>query len=221
MDVNETIGYNEAALTMMQSLAVSFRSLYIYFLRRFVYIKGPSQSARPPLGLRLKASTLNITQEHHARKSLRACFDGVASHEQVFNTDVGISTVDYVGTVIPEEGPDSPLRTQISGIFNDAQRTTAGHRKLVVGLRKIQENCMNEPSNGKQERENWGEDDFNAELARCVLRLLGVKKSESAGDRIVRFIGFFLRHASEKGTRRLLIMWEEADNGRCCTYPGI
>jgi condensin complex subunit 3 len=100
------------------------------------------------------------------------------------------------GIVVPEEGPDSLLRSQISGVFNDAQRTTAGHRKLVVGLRKIQETCINEPLNG---RENLSEDDFNAEFARCVIRLLGVKKSESAGDRIVRFIGFFLRHASEKG----------------------
>ena len=100
---------------------------------------------------------------------------------------------------IPEEGPESILRTQISSIFRDAQRTTAGHRKLVVGLRKTQETCAYEPHNGKGGRQDFGEDEFNAEFARCVVRLLGVKRSEGAGDRLVRFVGFFLRHASEKG----------------------
>ncbi len=29
---------------------------------------------------------------------------------------------------------------------------------------------------------------------------MGVKKSEGVGDRMIRFLGFFLRYASEKGT---------------------
>ena len=74
----------------------------------------------------------------------------------------------------------------------------------MVGLRKIQEACINEPLSRKK-MENLSEYEFNVEFARCVLRLLGVKKSESAGDRIVRFVGFFLRHASEKGMQRTLL----------------
>ena len=46
---------------------------------------------------------------------------------------------------------------------------------------------------------NSQEDDFNFEMARCVLRIMGVKKSEPAGDRLIRFLGLFLRHANEKG----------------------
>lgn len=98
--------------------------------------------------------------------------------------------------VIPDEGPTSTLRTRICGVFGDAQKSTAGHRKLVVGLRKIQEACCYESDQGRQE---FGEDDFNVEIARCVIRLMGVKKSEGVGDRILRYLGLFLRHASDKG----------------------
>lgn len=74
----------------------------------------------------------------------------------------------------------------------------------MVGLRKIQEKCIYEPSNGKRSNNTFGEDDFNVEFARCVTRLMSVKKSESVGDRLVRFVGLFLRHASEKGKIGLL-----------------
>lgn len=104
---------------------------------------------------------------------------------------------------LPDEGGSTSLRKHITAIFVDAQKSTTGHRKLVINLRKIQEACCYEPSSkkkGKQE-EDFEEDDFNNEIIRCVLRILGIKKSETVGDRIVRFLGVFLRVASEKGTR--------------------
>ena len=102
--------------------------------------------------------------------------------------------------VIPDEGPSSTLRAQICSLFGDAQRTTAGHRKLVVSLRKVQEACCYEPINpSKHSDEEFGEDDFNVEVARCIIRLTGVKKGEGAGDKLVRFLGLFLRHACDKG----------------------
>lgn len=72
----------------------------------------------------------------------------------------------------------------------------------MVGLRKIQESCCYESSN-KQGPDNFKEDDFNVEIARCVIRIMGVKKSEGAGDRLIKFLGIFLRHASEKGRCRV------------------
>ena len=72
-------------------------------------------------------------------------------------------------------------------------------------LRKIQESCCYEPTKpGKKGREEFDEDDFNVEIARCVIRLMGVKKSEGVGERIVRFLGSFLRHAGEKGSEELI-----------------
>ncbi|KAF2827029.1 condensin complex component cnd3 [Ophiobolus disseminans] len=108
---------------------------------------------------------------------------------------------------IPDEGPITSLRTQVAQVFGDAQKTTATQRKLVVNLRKIQEACCFEPPDtntkgGKKAKgelqEDFDEEEFNNEVVRCVLRILGVKKSEPVGDRIIRFLGVFLKHASEK-----------------------
>ncbi|KAL4904384.1 hypothetical protein BDW74DRAFT_154730 [Aspergillus multicolor] len=118
---------------------------------------------------------------------------------------------------IPEEPPLPEaipnLRRDVCAIFADAQRSTTGHRKLVVRLRKIQEVCCGIPQkNTKKDSKNTetpderlipGEEtlpekEFNVEVGRCLLRILSIKKTEPVGDRILRFLGNFLTHASEK-----------------------
>ncbi|ORY63493.1 condensin subunit Cnd3 [Pseudomassariella vexata] len=110
------------------------------------------------------------------------------------------SATSRISLKIPEEAPDNALRTQICGIFKDAQRTTATHRKLVVNLRKIHEACCYEPirpsKNG--DSNDFDEADFNNEFTRCVIRAMPVKKSEGIGEKTIRFVGLFLRHASDK-----------------------
>lgn len=105
---------------------------------------------------------------------------------------------------LPEDGPVTDLRRYICSIFSDSQRNTAGHRKLNARLRKVQEQCCYEPTSGKGKKNDqpfeFREEDFNAEFNRCAVRVLGVKKTEGAGDRVVRFIGLFLKTASEKDT---------------------
>ncbi|KAG5935009.1 hypothetical protein E4U53_000546 [Claviceps sorghi] len=103
------------------------------------------------------------------------------------------AAVEYVDT------PETELRTKICAIFRDSQRTTATHRKLAVNLRKIHESCCYEPaeSNGATPNE-FDEAAFNKEFVRCVLRIMPIKKSESAGEKCIRFVGFYLRHAHEK-----------------------
>ena len=107
-------------------------------------------------------------------------------------------------TDIPSETPDNELRPHIANIFGDAQRTTASHRKLVVSLRKIQEACCYEPTSKKKSSiGDFEEDDFNREFVRCTLRVMPVKRSESVGDKTIRFIGLFLRYAIEKDNEYL------------------
>ncbi|KAK1236832.1 hypothetical protein MKX07_005951 [Trichoderma sp. CBMAI-0711] len=104
--------------------------------------------------------------------------------------------------------PDNALRTQVCAIFRDAQRTTATHRKLAVNLRKIQEACCYEPVDPRKPDANqFDERAFNDEFVRCVLRIMPVKKAESVGEKLIRFIGLFLRHASDKDSELL----DEAD----------
>ena len=70
----------------------------------------------------------------------------------------------------------------------------------MVGLRKIQEACCYDTGKaGKSEFDGFDENDFNGEVARCIIRLLPVKKTESAADKVIKFFGSFLKHASEKG----------------------
>ncbi|KPM37591.1 Condensin complex subunit 3 [Neonectria ditissima] len=100
--------------------------------------------------------------------------------------------------------PDNALRTQVCGVFRDAQRTTATHRKLVVNLRKIHESCCYEPTNIKHPQSNdFDEEAFNSEFVRCVLKIMPIKKSESVGEKSIRFIGLYLRHAGEKDNELL------------------
>ncbi|KAI1773694.1 condensin subunit Cnd3 [Hypoxylon cercidicola] len=105
---------------------------------------------------------------------------------------------------IPEEAPDSELRRQVCAIFRDAQKTTATHRKLVVNLRKIHEACCYEPTRpNKSAPTDFHEPDFNNEFTRCVLRVMPVKKSEGVGEKTIRFVGLFLRHANDKDNELL------------------
>ncbi|KAI1102671.1 condensin subunit Cnd3 [Jackrogersella minutella] len=105
---------------------------------------------------------------------------------------------------IPEEAPDNELRTQICAIFRDAQKTTATHRKLAVNLRKVHEACCYEPTRpSKAASTDFHETDFNNEFTRCVLRTMPVKKSEGVGEKIIRFVGLFLRHANDKDNELL------------------
>lgn len=113
---------------------------------------------------------------------------------------------------IPHEGPDTLLRNHVQAVFADAQKSNTGHRKLVINLRKIQEACCYEqlPSKKAQKEYDFDEDEFNSEIVRCVLRVLVVKKSETVGDRIVKFLGLFLRVASEKGESKKLRRYDFA-----------
>jgi condensin complex subunit 3 len=108
------------------------------------------------------------------------------------------------GVEIPDEGELTSLRERVGTIFSDAQRGIVTQRKSAVNLRKIQELCCYETPNPRkhafaQDATEFDEGDFNNEVGRCVLRVLAMKKSEPVGDRLVKFLGLFLKHASEKG----------------------
>lgn len=119
---------------------------------------------------------------------------------------------------IPDEGPATELREQVAQVFGEAHKTTATHRKLAVQLRKLQEVCCYElpdTSKGKKSKlmlqEEFEEDDFRAEIERCVIRILGIKKGEAAGDRLIRFLTVFLKLGYEKDTEIYRRINPEAD----------
>lgn len=112
---------------------------------------------------------------------------------------------------VPVETPDNELRPKVCAIFKDAQKTTATHRKLAVNLRKLQESCCYEPADPKKQSPgDFSEEEFNNEFVRCVLRIMPVKKSEGVGEKTVKFIGLFLRYASDKDNELLGDIDEDA-----------
>ena len=150
----------------------------------------------------------------------RQCTTGLPRKSSVQALKSRISTrPSSLSADVPDEGPQTHLRSEICNIFANAQRDTTTQRKLVVSLRKVQEACCYEPvkpqkhkkkskagrgglgaDNSEDDGEDaFGEQDFNEEVGRCVLRVLTVRKSEPVGDRIVKFLGLFLNYASEKG----------------------
>lgn len=81
----------------------------------------------------------------------------------------------------------------------------------MVNLRKLQEACCYEPADPKKQSPgDFSEEDFNTEFVRCVLRIMPVKKSEGVGEKTVRFIGLFLRYASDKDNELLGDIDEDA-----------
>ncbi|KAF8460649.1 nuclear condensing complex subunit [Kalaharituber pfeilii] len=92
----------------------------------------------------------------------------------------------------------SPLQTAVSTIFNSAQRTTAGHRKLATNLRAIHEQCVEARGVGAATGGGRaGEKAFGREFIRNLNKVLLVKKGELVGDRCIRFCDLFV-----KGIRR-------------------
>ncbi|KIH92919.1 condensin complex subunit 3 [Sporothrix brasiliensis 5110] len=123
------------------------------------------------------------------------------------------SRASSVNLDIPAEPEDNALRAKIAPVFREAQKNTASHRKLAVNLRKIQEACCYEPTSVKASAAvsaDFHEDDFNEEFVRCVYRVMPVKKSEPVGDKVIRFVGLFLRHAIEKDNELLGEVDEDA-----------
>lgn len=102
---------------------------------------------------------------------------------------------------IPDEGEATSLREAICSVFSDAQRGAATQRKSVVTLRKVQEACCYESAKPRKNalEQDYDESEFNEEVGRCALRLLGIRKAEPVGDRLIKFLVLFLKHSSEKG----------------------
>lgn len=94
------------------------------------------------------------------------------------------------------------LQAAIAGVFAAAQKTTAGHRKLVINLRSTLDQCLKGTGpvgitipSGKYK----GEKAFANEFCRFLNRALVVKKSEVVGDRCLRFTDLFVRGMLGKG----------------------
>jgi condensin complex subunit 3 len=91
------------------------------------------------------------------------------------------------------------LPQSLPPIFEQAQHTTANHRKNIATLRKIQETCSTLTAATPKGVKLVGEKAFNTIFIEMVNRILGVKKGVAVADRIVKFICSYAAYSTEQG----------------------
>lgn len=94
------------------------------------------------------------------------------------------------------------LPTLIPPIFDQAQHTTANHRKNLVTLRKIQESCSTFIEETPKGIKLVGEKAFNTCFVDMVNRVLPVKKGVAVADRVVKFVAAYVAYTTEQGMWR-------------------
>lgn len=92
------------------------------------------------------------------------------------------------------------LPANVSKIFDQAQSTTANHQKNLVALHKLQIEAAKHTEsvqNGKSIKLT-GERMFEDVVITMLSRVVTVKKGATVADRIVKFIGAYIKFLSEK-----------------------
>jgi condensin complex subunit 3 len=91
------------------------------------------------------------------------------------------------------------LPAQLPPIFEQAQHTTANHRKNIVALRKIQVACATVTEETSKGTKLVGEKAFNTLFVNMVNVVLGVKKGVAVADRVVKFVANYVAYTTEQG----------------------
>lgn len=117
----------------------------------------------------------------------------------------GTRTCNFTFRAMPVSVPRlESLADAIPPIFMQCQTSVASHRKNVVALAKIHGQTSDVweevPQRGIK---LTGEKAFNDRFIDMVDRVLHIKKGIPNADRIIKFIGAFILHISQKGKQRL------------------
>jgi condensin complex subunit 3 len=88
----------------------------------------------------------------------------------------------------------------LAAIFTQAQTSLANHRKNCVNLYKIHVQAAGDVRhNSKVTVKLVGEDEFARSFLDMVSRALVVKKGVASADRIIKFVGAYVKYINEKG----------------------
>lgn len=94
-----------------------------------------------------------------------------------------------------------PLSAALPRIFEQAQTSAANHQKNVVALHKLHVAAATRTEladNGKSLK-LVGEREFEDAFLDVIMRVLPIKKGVREADRIVKFIGGYVKFVNEKG----------------------
>ncbi|KAF5357042.1 hypothetical protein D9756_006730 [Leucocoprinus leucothites] len=91
------------------------------------------------------------------------------------------------------------LQDAIANIFNQVQGSLANHKKNCVNLYKLHVQAADHiESNSRTTVKLVGEDAFAQVFMEMVARALTVKKGVASADRIIKFIGSYLKYINER-----------------------
>jgi condensin complex subunit 3 len=97
------------------------------------------------------------------------------------------------------------LRGHVAAVFQQAQVPPVNYRKNCVNLHKIQDRSKDITEDvGRDKIRVTGEIAFQQAFLECLFRVLPTKKGDLCGDRVVRFIGAYMKFANERGACVLL-----------------
>lgn len=93
------------------------------------------------------------------------------------------------------------LCASLAAIFDQVQGSLANHRKNCVALHKLhmQASAATESNANGQAVKLVGERLFKDLFIEMVDRMLVVKKGPAAADRVVKFLGAYVKYLNEKG----------------------
>lgn len=105
----------------------------------------------------------------------------------------------------PEPTNLAELESSIPRIFDQAQISSANHQKNVVALYKLHTHAakFTESVNNGRSVKLTGERKFEEIFTLLLMRILPLRKGVGPADRIVKFVGGYIRFVNEKGTRYL------------------
>jgi len=93
------------------------------------------------------------------------------------------------------------IRESLGAIFDQVQLTLANHRKNCVALHKLHQQAASVTQDAKNGTVTGlvGEKAFGDAFIDMVNRVLVVKKGPAAPDKVVKFIGTYIKFMNEKG----------------------
>lgn len=97
------------------------------------------------------------------------------------------------------------LESSIPRIFDQAQISSANHQKNYVALYKLHTHAarFSEPVNNGRSVKLTGERKFEEIFTLMLIRVLPLRKGVGPADRIVKFVGGYVRFVNEKGMKSL------------------
>lgn len=94
------------------------------------------------------------------------------------------------------------LASSIPRIFDQVQISSANHQKNIVALYKLHHHAaqFTESVNNGRSVKLTGERKFEEIFTLLLIRILPLRKGVGPADRIVKFVGGYIRFVNEKGT---------------------